>query len=308
MASLLSRLGLCEADTNDRQLCKNKAKAGSRYCHVHIRQGRQLGKHSSIRSTKELELERAVDANPLADGYNNEDDDQEYTVVYNALATADWQPDPDYAELYAIHGDKSARFVNLKTKERCCCCACEPCDTYRSPQADLQQLRNYKNRHCMDCVCRWCVCDAHRVRGHYDSERVLTPFWDNPCWSGCATCSVFRSDDGLSSVPIHNWPLLYNAQQLRQAEEKLRTERRQLVTQWLLLNNLLVPNCVRLVAHFVDVEPEDVVQYMHQLPVPETTTTEAVITKAKTTNTNKIAAAVVAGTAHRKPTTTRHKK
>lgn len=82
-------------------------------------------------------------------------------------------------------------------------CECSACLEFEAlDESDRHwRSRNYLNRHCCYCSCRWCVCDARKGSEEY-STYTVTPYWDNLCWGGCPVCRDFRTDGGVSSVQV----------------------------------------------------------------------------------------------------------
>lgn len=48
-----------------------------------------------------------------------------------------------------------------------------------------------KNKHCVFCVCKSCVCSARVLIGKYE-RNYIRPYWDNPCNANCLVCSINR--------------------------------------------------------------------------------------------------------------------
>jgi hypothetical protein len=196
-----------------------------------------------------------------------DEEDDEKTTVWNALATADWvqcQPDAWEKNTPAVRklSDTTFPFENKRLRQVCCCSGCAPW-----LDGELKERRNYANRHCLDCRCKWCVCDARRYSGTplYNSY-CLTPYWDGACGGCCSVCKevVDWSDGGkhrgLSSIAIQRLGCEQYTALLETAEIDLLRQCQTVIGG----ATLLPKGCVQIILLFVTVDPRWVCEECHK--------------------------------------------
>lgn len=81
----------------------------------------------------------------------------------------------------------------IKINEKCYShCRCSGCFQYENTvltsteEKNIVTMRNYKNKHCLRCKCRWCVCNTRKINRQYEKWiKYFNPF--SRC--ECIVCS-----------------------------------------------------------------------------------------------------------------------
>lgn len=90
------------------------------------------------------------------------------------------------------------------------CCSCGSCNTVEidkwEDKEELEEKKDNihialqrKNRHCVYCSCKACVCPARAANGQFGRIHLHAGYWDGPCQATCVICrenSDYRDDLG----------------------------------------------------------------------------------------------------------------
>ena len=100
---------------------------------------------------------------------------------------------------------KNDRMIEIKNREKfnylnslpCLCSKCYKEDnrwgavTLYSIQC---KLRNHRNLHCIECKCRYCVCDMQRNSDNYNHKNIVCYWWDSMCsYEPCSSCEIISA-------------------------------------------------------------------------------------------------------------------
>src|SRR5579872_3652482 len=119
-------------------------------------------------------------------------DYNEYNFIYNGLNEINW----NIINENNFYGYEETTYYNINLK---LICACSGCYSYIIDCSEKYQklTRNYKNYHCMNCICKFCVCNSRRHNGQYD-EKIIIYNWD--LWCQCVVCKEIREEESIIEI------------------------------------------------------------------------------------------------------------
>lgn len=251
-------MSICIAITKKGKKCTYKAKFGN-FCGVH--------NFSSFRSSPSL-VERYIPEigadmyfTDLALNISNDEqfDKDSITYIYNGDNDISWK---QYTHDNFI-GANSITYFNPISKTFCSCAACYTNIIILSHS--FQKLtRNYRNKHCIDCICRYCVCNARKINREYNLYAIIV-HWDNYC--DCIICNELKTDskyNGLSPILIQrrsDYSSLINdveCEIYKKFTNKLFIE---------LMNIIKIKGLVNIVINYIsvdDLESSEIVEKTHE--------------------------------------------
>jgi hypothetical protein len=173
----------CIAYTKRGTKCKNKIKSNVNYCGIHKNKENKNKENTILNDKPDFYIDEYI---------QNYD---EYKYQFDGNNDLNWVilSDNKWQNYY---GHNNISYYDPQNK---IFCSCRGCYGLTIGEIYQKQTRNYKNSHCIDCICKFCVCNIRRFNNQYD-DNPLTYYWDR--WCSCIICDKISNDKKYKGIPI----------------------------------------------------------------------------------------------------------
>lgn len=213
----------CIANTLKNKACTNKAKYGS-FCGVHKK--KNIG---------EMKVENKV-----------ENDYVLPIFLFSGKNDETWIKD--------IYVYPYTQYIHPIENIVCNCSGCGFDISDILNEFEQKQTNNYINKHCLDCKCRWCVCQARKINDEFESYPTVF-HWDNTCRGSCIVCKEMYSNknyDGLSNISIQRKGSDFYLTKLKETEIQLYISRKKKIG-FILKDYIYIKPLRNIICEYIDI-------------------------------------------------------